>query len=202
MRGIWKKLRLARRGCVCGVHYRKLILIDETHWYLSSAYRCDELFRCVIVRSCLYTTSMWTGGGVAVILPIGGTVALQCDCELNSWNVSRGLARGPAATRWLSSAAPPTHITSITCFRVRQGRLISRKKYQHSPFRRLPALTPKDPLYPLYTVGIHQLYPPSDEFLRVSIICASHHRTWLSHFGGAGDVTLFISVLTPQLLSV
>lgn len=127
MRGIWKKLRLARRGCVCGVHYRKLILIDETHWYLSSAYRCDELFRCVIVRSCLYTTSMWTGGGVAVILPIGGTVALQCDCELNSWNVSRGLARGPAATRWLSSAAPPTHITSITCFRVRQGRLISRK---------------------------------------------------------------------------
>lgn len=36
-----------------------------------------EIVMSVLVRSSAYTISMWTCG-VAVILPIGGTVALQC----------------------------------------------------------------------------------------------------------------------------
>lgn len=33
-------------------------------------------------------TSMWTDTGVAAILPIGGTVDLQCGGEAHSWRVS------------------------------------------------------------------------------------------------------------------
>lgn len=36
-----------------------------------------EIVMSVLVRCSAYTISMWTCG-VAVILPIGGTVALQC----------------------------------------------------------------------------------------------------------------------------
>lgn len=42
-----------------------------------------------------------------MILPIGGTVALQCDCELHSWNVNRRLARG----------ADRDQMTELSCVR-------------------------------------------------------------------------------------
>lgn len=37
---------------------------------------------CLLVRRCSNASRVLTDRGAAVMLPIGGTVALQCDCAL------------------------------------------------------------------------------------------------------------------------
>ena len=57
-----------------------------------------------------------------------------CDCEPHSWSASRRLARGPAATRWLSSAAPATPSAPRRGLVRIAGLMCRKRNYPHSSF--------------------------------------------------------------------
>lgn len=85
-------------------------------WEKTQSSQQNDISSWCVTKCCVVACGHACGAGE--IRPIGGTVALQWDSELHSWNTSRWLARGPAAARWLSSAAAavaaPTLITCTT----------------------------------------------------------------------------------------
>lgn len=100
----------------------------KMHWYYGAA---NERTWCVSVhtRRC----------GVALMRPIGGTVApYGVIVSSNSWNGSRGLARGPAAIRRASAAASATPARAhapqpqLTSQRARRG-LKARRRLSLQP---------------------------------------------------------------------
>lgn len=161
-------------------------------WEKTQSSQQNDISSWCVTKCCVVACGHACGAGE--IRPIGGTVALQWNSELHSWNASRWLARGPAAARWLSSAAAVAAPTLITCTtgseRTCAHRLVktaaateassSNNSKPHCSHRRKSTSTPKKHPRTSLPRSSARFHPPA--------LLAASNRRLLSSAAVQGDV--------------